>query len=76
MPNDTEMEKIKTNFDIPSKCRHWTLWRSYNNPSEAGFNGNDYETLDLHRAKFKEYSRQLISAKTNLNLVFVQIQRK
>ena len=64
MPNEAEMEKIKTNFDIESKCPpsnfYWTQWQSYNNPSETGYDGNDYETLDLHRSKFKKYFKQLI----------------
>ena len=64
MPNKAEMENIKTNFDIESKCPpsnfYWTQWQSYNNPSETGYDGNDYETLDLHRSKFKKYFKQLI----------------
>ena len=59
MPNEAEMIKIKTNFTNSLKCPetkyHWTSWNSYTNLSETDSDGNDYETLDLHRSKFEKF---------------------
>ena len=58
MPNETEMSQIKTNYTNALKCpepNHWTLWNSYTDLSENDSDGNDYETLDLHRSKFDKY---------------------
>ena len=56
MPNEDEMLQIKTNFTNPLKCPEpnyqWTTWNSYTNLSKFDSDGNDYETLDLHRSKF------------------------
>ena len=54
MPNKTEMNRIKTNFEIASKCAfpyQWTEWNSFTDLSSKDSDGNDYETLNRHRYK-------------------------
>ena len=50
-PNYEEVQHIMKDFNSDVKCRsmhfQWTEWRSATNPSD--FDGNDYETLNLHR---------------------------
>ena len=63
MPNETEMEKIRKNFDNPILCpqsegKYWTEWNSFTKLSENEGDGNDYETLDQHRSAFKKLVRQ------------------
>lgn len=62
MPNETEMEKIRKNFNNSILCpqsegKNWTEWISFTNLSETESDGNDYETLDQHRSKFKKFVR-------------------
>ena len=51
-PNYEEVQYIMTDFTNDKKCqRHnyqWTDWKSATNP--INFDGNDYETLHLHRS--------------------------
>ena len=63
MPNNTEIKKIKTNFNISSKCppSKWTLWSSFTNLSDTDGDGNDYETLDRHRSKFTKFIIKFIT---------------
>ena len=52
MPNEAEMNDIKTNFEIALKCAlpyQWTEWNSFTDLSSNESDGNDYETLYLHR---------------------------
>jgi len=50
-PNYEEVQHIMKDFTSDVKCRgmrfQWTEWCSATNPSD--FDGNDYETLNLHR---------------------------
>lgn len=80
MPDEAEMITIKTNFTNSLKCPEpnylWTSWNSYTNLSETGSDGNDYETLNLHRSKFQKFVIQEILApifKSYIS-VFVRIQ--
>ena len=51
-PNHEEVQHIMTDFTSDEKCqRHnyqWTAWKSATNPANS--DGNDYETLHLHRS--------------------------
>ena len=63
MPNETEIIEIKRNFEIPSKCpkpKYWTEWGSFTDLNDTDLDGNDYETLDRHRSKFKTFVMQFI----------------
>ena len=54
-PNQTAMDKIKSNWaetawaKCSSKNYFWTEWRSASSPNDTDSDGNDYETLEMHR---------------------------
>lgn len=63
MPNKTEMEKIRKEFNSTILCpipesKSWTEWLSVTNLSGNNGDENDYETLDLHRSKSKKFVNQ------------------
>ena len=56
MPSKVLMQsrKIKTDFEIASKCvspYQWSEWNSFTDLSSEESDGYDYETLDHHRYK-------------------------